>query len=172
MNIHQTGLVRMVLFLFLLSAASVPFGHAQVTGEDVRVAAFASRTLQASYLPAGGDMKLIEPLIAEASKAEADPVAAYRARTHVLLLMSGAEWTPAGELITALVSGSRIPIMIVAGAKDVSFPVADCRAIAGKVKALGYPVKYAEYPEGDHMSVAILSISDIFQWFDAQPEKR
>lgn len=39
--------------------------------------------------------------------------------------------------------------MIVAGVKDALYPVADCRAVAEKVKTLGYAVKYAEYPEGE-----------------------
>jgi hypothetical protein len=39
--------------------------------------------------------------------------------------------------------------------------------VAQKTKELGYDVKYLEYPQGDHISVAITSVKDIFDFFDA-----
>jgi hypothetical protein len=46
--------------------------------------------------------------------------------------------------------------------------VAGCRTVAEKAKALDYPVKYAEYPDADHLSVAVISVPDIFDWLDQQ----
>jgi predicted esterase len=68
---------------------------------------------------------------------------------------------------TTLTSGPKIPLIIVAGVKDALVPVAGCRAVAQKAKELGYDVKYLEYPEGDHISVAVTSVKDIFDFFDA-----
>jgi len=56
-----------------------------------------------AYEQRGGDVKTVEPLIAEANKSmTADPLKAYRAYTQALTLMSGAKWTPESELATAL----------------------------------------------------------------------
>ena len=62
----------------------------------------------------------------------------------------------------------KMPIMIVCGVKDALVPVAGCRTAATKSKELNLPVKYAEYAEGDHLSVAVMSIPDIFNWLDQQ----
>lgn len=72
-----------------------------------------------------------------------------------------------GLLETALKAGPKIPLIIVAGVKDALVPVAGCRAAAQKAKELGYDVKYLEYPDGDHISVAVSSVKDIFDFFDA-----
>jgi poly(3-hydroxybutyrate) depolymerase len=95
----------------------------------------------------------------------------YRNRFSALAPIAGTRIS--AEIDTALASGRKIPIMIITGAKDILYPVADCRAIAEKFKALGSPVKYAEYPEGDHITVGAMSVSDTFNWFDTQRmEKR
>ena len=46
-------------------------------------------------------------------------------------------------------------------------PVAGCREVAGQVKALGYDVKYLEFPDGDHSSPVSSAVKDVFDWFDA-----
>lgn len=67
----------------------------------------------------------------------------------------------------ALSSGGKIPLIIVAGVKDALVPVAGCREVGEKAKALGYDVKYLEYPDVDHLSVAVSCIKDVFDFFDA-----
>lgn len=67
-----------------------------------------------------------------------------------------------------LKTGPKLPIMVVCGVKDALVAVAGCRAVAEKAKALNLPLKYAEYPDGDHLTVAVMSIPDIFNWLDAQ----
>jgi alpha-beta hydrolase superfamily lysophospholipase len=67
-----------------------------------------------------------------------------------------------------LKKGVKTPVMMVCGVKDALVPVGGCRAVAEKAKALGAPVKYAEYAQGDHLSVAVMSIPDIFTWLDEQ----
>ncbi|HXG67599.1 MAG TPA: hypothetical protein VNO70_21025 [Blastocatellia bacterium] len=89
----------------------------------------------------------------------------YRDRFAALAPIAGTRPTPALE--AALKSGRKVPLIIVAGVKDALVPVAGCREVAEKAKALGYDVKYLEYPDGDHISVAITSVKDIFDWFDA-----
>ena len=89
----------------------------------------------------------------------------YRDRFAALAPIAGTRPTPALE--TSLKSGRKIPLIIVAGVKDALVPVAGCREVAEKAKALGYEVKYLEYPDGDHTSVAVSSVKDIFDWFDA-----
>ena len=54
------------------------------------------------------------------------------------------------------------------GAKDALVPVAGCRSVAAKAKELNAPVKYSEYAEGDHLSVAVMAVPDIFNWLDQQ----
>jgi len=67
-----------------------------------------------------------------------------------------------------LKAGPKLPIMMVCGVKDALVAVAGCRAVADQAKTLNLPLKYAEYPEGDHLTVAVMSIPDIFNWLDAQ----
>jgi predicted esterase len=72
-----------------------------------------------------------------------------------------------GPLESSLKAGPKIPLIIVAGVKDALVPVAGCRAVAEKTKEMGYDVKYLEYSDGDHISVAVSSVKDIFDFFDA-----
>lgn len=94
----------------------------------------------------------------------------YRDRFAALAPIAGSRWTPALE--TALKSGRKIPVAVVAGVKDALVPVAGCRETAEKTKALGYEVKYLEYANGDHLTVAVMSIPDVFDWFETQPQPR
>jgi predicted esterase len=89
----------------------------------------------------------------------------YRDRFAALAPIAGSRATP--QLEAALKTGRKMPIIIVAGVKDALVPVAGCREAAEKAKALGHEVKYLEYPEGDHISVASSSVKDIYDWFDA-----
>jgi predicted esterase len=74
---------------------------------------------------------------------------------------------PAGNS-PALMKDLKKPVMLVCGVKDALVPVAGCRAVAAKAKELNAPVKYSEYPDGDHLSVAVMSVPDIFNWLDQQ----
>jgi predicted esterase len=74
---------------------------------------------------------------------------------------------PAGNN-PALMKDLKKPVMLVCGVKDALVPVAGCRAVAAKAKELSAPVKYSEYPEGDHLSVAVMAVPDIFNWLDQQ----
>jgi predicted esterase len=89
---------------------------------------------------------------------------AYRDRFAALAPMAGTR--PSAALETALKTGRKIPIIIVAGGKDPLVPVAGCREVAAQAKALGYEVKYLEYPDGDHSSPVISAVKDVFDWFD------
>jgi poly(3-hydroxybutyrate) depolymerase len=89
----------------------------------------------------------------------------YRDRFAALAPIAGTRMNPALE--AALKAGRRMPIIIVAGVKDALVPVAGCREVAEKAKALGHEVKYLEYPDGDHISVVASSVKDIFDFFDA-----
>jgi predicted peptidase len=89
----------------------------------------------------------------------------YRDRFAALAPIAGTRMSPALE--TALKSGRKVPLIIVAGVKDALVPVAGCREVAEKARSLGYEVKYLEYADGDHISVAVSSVKDIFDWFDA-----
>ena len=86
----------------LLSVVAVPVARAQVTRADVLFGGLSARTAQLAYQQRGGDMKPIEPLMAEAANPATDPVTAYRDWTHAILLMNGTGWTPATELRTAI----------------------------------------------------------------------
>ena len=89
----------------------------------------------------------------------------HRDRFAALAPIAGSKMLP--FIANGLNSGRKIPLIIVAGVKDAIVPVADCREVAEKAKSLGFDVKYLEYADGDHMSVAISSVKDIFDWFDA-----
>ena len=62
----------------------------------------------------------------------------------------------------------KLPILMVCGVKDALVSVAGCRTVAEKAKSIDAPLKYSEYPEGDHLSVAVMAIPDIFNWLDSQ----
>jgi predicted esterase len=76
---------------------------------------------------------------------------------------------PSPALERALGEGRKIPLIIVAGAKDALVPVAGCRQVAEKARAAGFPTKYVEYADGDHINVGTLSVGEIFDWFEAHP---
>jgi poly(3-hydroxybutyrate) depolymerase len=61
-----------------------------------------------------------------------------------------------------------MPVMVVCGVKDALVAVAGCRTLAERAKSLNAPLKYSEYADADHLSVAVISIPDIFDWLDAQ----
>ncbi|HSB08524.1 MAG TPA: hypothetical protein VLM38_03355 [Blastocatellia bacterium] len=88
----------------------------------------------------------------------------YRARFAALAPIAGTRPSPAID--QALAAGRKVPMIVVCGVKDALVPVAGCRQVADKLKAAGYDSKYLEYPDGDHLSVALTSIKDIFDWFD------
>ena len=92
----------------------------------------------------------------------------YSDRFAGLIPIAGSSAALAPGLEAGLKAGKRLPVMMVCGVKDALVPVAGCRAIAEKAKALNAPVKYSEYADGDHLSVAVMSIPDIFDWLDAQ----
>jgi poly(3-hydroxybutyrate) depolymerase len=92
----------------------------------------------------------------------------YPERFAGLIPIAGSSAMLAPGLEAGLKAGKRLPVMMVCGVKDALVPVAGCRTIAEKAKALNAPVKYAEYADGDHLSVALISIPDIFDWLDAQ----
>ena len=91
----------------------------------------------------------------------------YRDRFAALAPIAGSGTSPA--LTAALATGKKIPLLIVAGVKDALVPVQGCRAAAEQTRKSGWEVKYAEYPGGDHLSVAVMSIPEVFQWFDSHP---
>ena len=89
----------------------------------------------------------------------------YRNRFAALAPIAGTRPSPAID--AALATGRKVPMIVVCGVKDALIPVAGCRQVAEKLKASGYDAKYLEYPDGDHLSVALTSIKDIFDWFDS-----
>jgi predicted esterase len=74
---------------------------------------------------------------------------------------------PAGNN-PALMSKLNRPTMLVCGVKDALIAVASCRGVAEKAKELNVPLKYSEYADGDHLSVAVMAVPDIFTWLDQQ----
>jgi poly(3-hydroxybutyrate) depolymerase len=92
----------------------------------------------------------------------------YSDRFAGLIPIAGSSTALVPGLEASLKSARKLPVMMVCGVKDALIPVAGCRAIAEKAKAFNLPVKYAEYADGDHLSVAVMSILDIFNWLDAQ----
>jgi poly(3-hydroxybutyrate) depolymerase len=67
-----------------------------------------------------------------------------------------------------LKSGKKMPVMMVCGVKDALVAVAGCRTVADRAKGLSAPLKYSEYADADHLSVAVISVPDIFDWLDVQ----
>lgn len=89
----------------------------------------------------------------------------HRDRFAALASIAGTRVKPEAE--SASRSGLKIPIAVACGVKDALVPVVGCRQAAESVKGLGYPIKYLEYPQADHSSVAVVSAAEIFNWFDA-----
>ncbi len=91
---------------------------------------------------------------------------AYRDRFAGLIPIAGTgKAVSEGPLKAA---GKKIPLLIIAGEKDALVPAAGCKEMAEEAKSLDYPVTYKQYPNQDHLSVAVVSIPDIFAWLDAQ----
>jgi hypothetical protein len=61
---------------------------------------------------------------------------------------------------------------MVCGDKDALVAVAGCRTAADKAKEMSAPLKYSEYAGADHLSVAVISVPDIFDWLDSQTKSR
>src|SRR4029077_15681623 len=87
---------------------------------------------------------------------------AYPEKFAGLIPIAGTSTALVPGLDAQMKKGIKLPVMMVCGVKDALVAVAGCRAVAAKAKELGAPVKYAEYAEGDHLSVAVMSIPDIF----------
>jgi predicted esterase len=92
----------------------------------------------------------------------------YADRFAGLIPIAGSSGQVVAGLEARAKAGRKLPVMMVCGAKDALVAVAGCRTAAEKAKALELPVTYAEYPEADHLSVAVISIPDIFKWLDEQ----
>jgi predicted esterase len=90
---------------------------------------------------------------------------AYRNRFAALAPIAGTRPSPAID--AAISTGRKVPIMVICGGKDALVPVEGCRQVADKLKSLSYDAKYLEFQNDDHLSVAVVSIKDIFDWFDA-----
>jgi poly(3-hydroxybutyrate) depolymerase len=71
-------------------------------------------------------------------------------------------------LDAAIQKGVRTPVLIVCGVKDALVTVDGCRSVAKKADEIHAPVQYKEYADGDHLTVAVMSIPDIFKWLDEQ----
>jgi len=92
----------------------------------------------------------------------------YATRWAGLIPIAGSSATVMTGYETLMKSGKQMPVMMVCGVKDALVAVAGCRTAAERAKSLSVPVKYAEYADGDHLSVAVMSVPDIFDWLDAQ----
>lgn len=93
---------------------------------------------------------------------------AYPEKFAGLIPIAGTSAQLAPGLDGLMKKGIHIPIMIVCGGKDALVAVSGCRAVAEEARKLNAPVKYAEYPPADHLSVAVMSVPDIFAWLDEQ----
>jgi predicted esterase len=96
----------------------------------------------------------------------------YADRFAGLIPIAGSSAAVVPGLQAEMKSGKKLPVMMVCGVKDALVAVAGCRTVAEKAKELGAPIKYAEYADGDHLSVAVMSVPDIFNWLDAQGGKK
>ena len=91
---------------------------------------------------------------------------AYADKFAGLIPIAGTRAELAPGLDSQMKKGIKMPILMICGVKDALVPVAGCRTVAEKAKELGAPVKYAEYADGDHLSVAVMSVPGIFEWLD------
>lgn len=96
----------------------------------------------------------------------------YPERFSGLIPIAGSSAAVMPGLEAEVKSGKKLPVMMVCGVKDALVQVAGCRTVAEKAKALDVPLKYAEYPTGDHLSVVPMSVPDIFNWLDAEAGKK
>jgi predicted esterase len=66
---------------------------------------------------------------------------------------------------------AHIPQLVVHGDNDKTVPVERSRVMVEAAKKLTVEIKYIEIPNGDHISVALRSFSDVFDWFDSHRRK-
>lgn len=71
-------------------------------------------------------------------------------------------------LVVAKLKGiTNIPWLVTHGDKDPTVSVEESRKMVRAGQALGIKIKYNEVPGGDHSSVVVPALKDIFDWFDA-----
>jgi pimeloyl-ACP methyl ester carboxylesterase len=96
----------------------------------------------------------------------------YADRWAGLIPIAGANPQLIPGLEQAVAKGYKTPVMLVCGEKDALVPVGGCRIFAEKAKSLKAPVEYHEYAGADHLTVAVTSVPDIFDWLDRQTKSR
>jgi predicted peptidase len=91
---------------------------------------------------------------------------AYRDRYAALAPMAG---TGISANLDAALSapGRKVPVFVSCGGKDALDTVSLCEPVVAKAKALGYPIKYTDYENADHLAVPIVAAPDVFDWFSA-----
>jgi len=91
---------------------------------------------------------------------------AYRDRYAALAPMAG---TGISANLDAALSapGRKVPVFVSCGGKDALDTVSLCEPVVTKAKALGYPIKYTDYENADHLAVPIVAAPDVFDWFGA-----
>ncbi|HEU4388212.1 MAG TPA: prolyl oligopeptidase family serine peptidase [Blastocatellia bacterium] len=62
---------------------------------------------------------------------------------------------------------ARIPQLVVHGDNDKTVPVSASRVMVEAGRKLNTEIKYIEIPGGDHVSVALRTFGEVFDWFDA-----
>jgi predicted esterase len=62
---------------------------------------------------------------------------------------------------------AHIPQLVVHGDNDKTVPVERSRVMVEEAKKLNVELKYIEIPKGDHITVALRTFKDVFDWFDA-----
>ncbi len=93
---------------------------------------------------------------------------AYSADFAGLIPIAGTSAQLAPGLDAQMKKGIRMPVLMICGESDALVPAPGCRVVAEKAKELKAPVTYKEYPGADHLSVAVVSVPDIFTWLDEQ----
>lgn len=61
---------------------------------------------------------------------------------------------------------AHIPQLVVHGDNDKTVPVERSRVMVEAAKKQNVELKYIEIPKGDHISVALRTFKDVFDWFD------
>jgi len=62
---------------------------------------------------------------------------------------------------------AKIPELVVHGDNDKTVSVEQSRKMVAAAKALEVEIKYVEIAGGDHLSAALRTFTDVFDWFDA-----
>jgi predicted esterase len=62
---------------------------------------------------------------------------------------------------------AHVPELVVHGDNDKTVSVEQSRRMVAAAKEQGIELKYVEIPGGDHVSVALRTFKDVFDWFDA-----